>query len=79
MGLVAVFFSADFAQHAGSPALTLMVVGGALYLLGALVYGVQRPNPIPRWFGFHEIFHAFTVVAFATHYVGISVGTQSLA
>ncbi len=79
MGLVAVFFSADFAQHAGSPALTLMVVGGALYLLGALVYGVQRPNPIPRWFGFHEVFHAFTVVAFATHYVGISVGTQSLA
>jgi len=78
MGLVAVFFSADFAQHAGNPALTLMVAGGALYLLGALVYGVQRPNPIPRWFGFHEVFHAFTVIAFATHYVGISVGTQSL-
>ena len=75
----AVLFSPDFARQAGSPALTLMVVGGALYLLGGLVYGVQRPNPSPTWFGFHEVFHAFTLVAFATHFAGISVAAQSLA
>jgi hemolysin III len=78
VGSVALFFSADFAPQMGSPALTLMLAGGVVYLLGALVYGVQRPNPLPNWFGFHEIFHAFTVIAFATHYVGISMGTQSL-
>ncbi len=75
----AVLFYSDFAEQAGRPALTLMLVGGALYLFGALVYGVQRPNPFPRWFGFHEVFHAFTVLAFATHFVGISVATHALA
>lgn len=75
----ALLFSADFAEHLGSPALTLMVLGAGLYGLGALVYGVQRPNPFPSWFGFHEIFHAFTVIAFGVHFAGISVATQSLA
>lgn len=73
----ALLFSGGFADHIGSPALTLMIVGGVLYAIGALVYGVQRPNPIPTWFGFHEVFHAFTVLAFATHFVGISLATRS--
>lgn len=75
----ALLFSADFAEHLGSPALTLMVIGAGFYGLGALVYGVQRPNPFPSWFGFHEVFHAFTVIAFGVHFAGISVATQSLA
>jgi hemolysin III len=40
---------------------------------------VQRPNPFPSWFGFHEVFHAFTIVAFAVHFAGISVATQALS
>jgi hemolysin III len=78
VGSVAVLFSADFAHNLDSPAFTLMLAGGALYLVGALVYGVQRPNPLPRWFGFHEVFHAFTVIAFALHFIGLSVGTHTL-
>jgi hemolysin III len=74
----ALLFSSDFAEQAGTPALTLMLVGGALYALGGLVYGVQRPNPFPAWFGFHEVFHAFTLVAFATHFAGISFATRAL-
>ncbi len=74
----ALLFSADFAEQLGSPAMTFMVTGGALYGLGALVYGVQRPNPFPTWFGFHEVFHAFTVIAFGVHFAGISVATQSM-
>lgn len=74
----ALLFSADFARHLGSPAMTLMLAGGLLYLVGALVYGVQRPNPFPRSFGFHEVFHAFTILAFATHYAGITVALDSL-
>lgn len=73
----ALLFSGGFADHVGNPALTLMVVGGVLYGLGALVYGVQRPNPVPAWFGFHEVFHTLTVVAFATHFVGISLATRA--
>ena len=38
-----------------------------------VVYGTKRPNPSPRWFGFHEIFHAFTVAAFAVHYIAVSM------
>jgi hemolysin III len=79
VGSAAVLFAADFAGHVGTTPLTLMVTGGALYLLGALVYSLQRPNPVPRWFGFHEVFHAFTVIAFGLHCVGLSVATTSLA
>ncbi|MFF1606099.1 hemolysin III family protein, partial [Streptomyces mirabilis] len=39
-------------------------------------YGLQRPDPSPRWFGFHEVFHALTVAAFTTHYVAISLAAH---
>ena len=58
--------------------LVLIASGGALYTLGGVVYGFQRPDPWPRWFGFHEVFHTFTILAFVTHYVGISLATYSL-
>ena len=51
----------------------LIAVGGAALHLGAVVYGTKRPDPSPRWFGFHEVFHAFTVAAFAAHYVAASI------
>ena len=35
-------------------------------------------NPFPQWFGFHEVFHAFTVIAFAAHYAGVSIATYTL-
>jgi len=51
----------------------LIVVGGLLYSAGAVIYGTRRPNPWPRWFGFHEVFHSLTLAAFIVHYVGISL------
>ena len=56
----------------------LIGAGGALYTVGGVVYGFQRPNPSPRWFGFHEVFHSFTVLAFVAHYVGVSMATYAL-
>jgi hemolysin III len=55
-----------------------MALGGGLYTLGGVVYGVKRPNPFPRWFGFHEVFHTLTVIAFAAHYAGVSIAAYSL-
>ncbi|MGH3445084.1 MAG: PAQR family membrane homeostasis protein TrhA [Nocardioidaceae bacterium] len=78
LGWAAVFFFGDFVHSAGTAVLVLMCVGGGLYTLGGLVYGFQRPDPFPRWFGFHEVFHALTIMAFVTHYVGISIATYSL-
>jgi hemolysin III len=62
----------------GTTVLVLIAVGGLLYIAGGTVYGFRRPDPWPRYFGFHEVFHSFTVLAFLAHYVGISLATYSL-
>ncbi len=62
----------------GTAVLVLVAVGGLLYTVGGIVYGFKRPDPWPQWFGFHEVFHTFTILAFATHYVGVSLATYSL-
>jgi len=60
--------------HAGGPAIVILVlVGGVVYTLGALVYARRWPNPAPAWFGFHEIFHALTVAAAICHWVAIAL------
>jgi hemolysin III len=75
LGWVAVFYLGPL-LHFGGPAIVILIaVGGLLYTLGAVVYGTKRPNPSPRWFGFHEIFHAFTVAAFVCHYIAVSIAT----
>ena len=53
----------------------LVVVGGLLYTRGAVIYGLKKPNPKPEWFGFHEVFHTFTILAFIAHYVAVSPAT----
>ena len=73
LGWVAVFYIPDFLRHGGVAVLVLIALGGALYTAGAVVYGLKRPNPSPRWFGFHEVFHLCTVAAFVAHYVAISL------
>ena len=78
LGWAAVFFFRDFVHGTGAAVLTLMIVGGGLYTLGGLVYGFKKPDPFPRWFGFHEVFHTLTIAAFVTHYVGVSIATYSL-
>lgn len=51
--------------------MTLVLIGGVLYSVGAAVYGFKRPNPSPRWFGFHEVFHSLTVAAFLFQWTGV--------
>ncbi len=78
LGWFAVFFFPDFVDETGTAVLVLMCVGGGLYTLGGIVYWLQRPDPSPRWFGFHEVFHTLTIAAFISHYVGVSIATYSL-
>ncbi|MFW6774540.1 PAQR family membrane homeostasis protein TrhA [Nocardioides sp. CPCC 205120] len=86
LGWAAVFFIPGFHDGAiarygttvGVAVFTMICVGGGLYTLGGIVYGLKRPNPSPRWFGFHEVFHTFTILAFSAHYVGVSLATYSL-
>nr|WP_179661682.1 hemolysin III family protein [Nocardioides panzhihuensis] len=85
LGWVAVLFApqlldgADrFPTWVNVTAVTLVAAGGLLYTAGGLVYAAKRPNPSPDWFGFHEVFHLLTVLAFVAQYVAVSVTTYSL-
>jgi hemolysin III len=70
LGLAALLFIADFFA-ADAVAAVLVCAGGACYIIGAVFYALKRPNLHREWFGFHELFHAFTVGGFACHYVAI--------
>lgn len=54
--------------EASAAMMVLVLVGGLCYSVGAVIYGIKKPNPMPGVFGFHEIFHALTAVAFLCHW-----------
>jgi len=47
-----------------------MLVGGLAYTIGAIIYGLKKPNPIPGWFGHHEIWHLFVMAGTLSHFWG---------
>ncbi len=73
LGWVAVGFLPGLWSGGGPLVVFLLALGGVLYSGGAVVYALKRPNPVPGWFGHHEIFHTCTVLAFLAHYVGTVV------
>lgn len=77
MGWAAVGWMPSFYRAGGLSVLLLILAGGVFYSVGAVIYGRRRPDPSPRWFGFHEIFHACTVAGFVCHYVAISMITYA--
>ena len=70
LGWAAMMFIVDL-LNANVAMMILVLVGGLCYTAGAVFYGIKRPNPIPGVFGFHEIFHTLTVLAFLCHWTGI--------
>ncbi len=73
LGWVALFVLPQLLRGAGVLVLALILAGGVMYSLGAVVYARKRPNPSPRWFGFHEVFHAATILAYFTQYAAVSL------
>ncbi|MGY1671433.1 PAQR family membrane homeostasis protein TrhA [Geodermatophilus sp. SYSU D00710] len=57
----------------GVAAAVLVIVGGLLYIAGAVAYHRRRPDPFPTVFGYHEVFHAFVCVAATCHFVAIGL------
>lgn len=70
LGWAAVLYIVDL-LNANAAMMVLVVVGGLAYTAGAVVYALKKPNPVPGVFGFHEIFHVLTVVAFLCHWTAV--------
>ncbi len=62
----------------GPEALALLAGGGAAYTLGAVVYAARRPDPFPRVFGYHEVFHALVIAAAACHFAVVTRAVAGL-
>lgn len=71
LGWLAVIAVPQLLQLLGLVPLVLLGAGGVLYSAGAIVYATQRPDPWPRTFGFHEVFHVLVIIAAAAQYVAI--------
>lgn len=67
LGWAAVMYMGDLLR-ASVAMMVLVIVGGLLYTVGAVCYAMKKPNPWPNHFGFHEIFHLCTVLAFLCHW-----------
>ncbi|HEX9399569.1 MAG TPA: hemolysin III family protein [Anaeromyxobacter sp.] len=62
----------------GDQALMLLMVGGAFYTVGAAIYAVRRPDPLPDVFGFHEVFHLLVVAAAVCHFLVVDAAIQAM-
>lgn len=72
VGLLALPFGGAFRASLSTNSFVLLFLGGILYAIGAVIYAIKRPNPYPRVFGYHEIFHLLVVVASAFHFLVIA-------
>jgi hemolysin III len=72
LGWVGVAAMPQLARSAGLTAVALLLGGGLAYTAGAIVYARRRPDPAPAVFGYHEVFHALTLVALVCQYVAIA-------
>jgi hemolysin III len=68
LGWVAIVAASEVIQKFTGVELGLLATGGVLYTLGGLVYALRRPDPLPRVFGYHEVFHTLVVAGSATHF-----------
>jgi hemolysin III len=72
LGWVAVVALPELIHRLHPAAVALLGFGGLAYTAGGIVYARRRPDPIPAVFGYHELFHALTIVAAACQYVAIA-------
>ena len=72
-GWIGVVAASELFSEFAAASLVLLALGGALYTLGGLVYALKRPNPWPRVFGYHEVFHLLVIAGSAAHYSLIAI------
>ena len=72
LGWVAIVAVPDLVDRLPGVPLALLLAGGVLYSAGAVVYATRRPDPWPRTFGFHEVFHTLVILAAAAHFAAMA-------
>lgn len=73
MGWASIVALPDIIDGAGAAGALLLAAGGILYTVGGVIYAIQRPDPRPTVFGYHEVFHVLVVTALALHYAAVAV------
>lgn len=78
LGWLVVALTPQLLRALSTTEVVLTAAGGVAYTLGAIVLAAHRPNPSPRVFGYHEVWHVFTVIGGACHYVVITLVVHGL-
>jgi hemolysin III len=73
VGWVGIVMVPQLFSGIGIPGAVLVLIGAALYSLGAVIYATKWPDPFPLTLGFHEIFHLLVVVAAVSQFVAVSL------
>jgi hemolysin III len=71
LGWAMVLALPELSRQLSGSQIGLLLLGGVIYTAGGVVLGTRRPNPSPRWFGYHEVWHGMVALACACHYVTI--------
>lgn len=77
LGWAVVPFYQELISALSMPVLVLLTTGGVLYTIGAVIFTLQWPDPLPKTFGYHEIFHVFVILASALHFTAINLLVKS--
>ena len=72
LGWASIVMMPQLWDRAGVLAVAMLAAGGVLYTAGAVVYARRRPDPVPRVFGYHEVFHALVIAAAAVHFAAVA-------
>ncbi|MCI9888052.1 hemolysin III family protein [Micrococcales bacterium 31B] len=79
LGVAALVFTPDILQfRTGGVVMLLLAIGGAMYIIGAIIYGFKWPSPRAKHFGFHEYFHVCTVLGFGCHLASVACAVAGL-
>mmetsp|Transcript_47956 Transcript_47956/g.100262 ORF Transcript_47956/g.100262 Transcript_47956/m.100262 type:complete len:89 (+) Transcript_47956:38-304(+) len=79
MGWTSILIVEPLRRAIPAEALSLLFWGGVLYTVGAVVYAVKHPNPLPRIVDFHGLWHVFVLAAAGCHYASILLAVQAAA
>lgn len=73
LGWLAILALPGLIRYVPAPTMALMLLGGVFYTVGAVIFMLRRPDPYPEVFGYHEIWHSFTVLAGISHFAMVAL------